>query len=284
MALRKDIEIPYALRAGVIVHVSEVDRGLDCGCVCARCGEDLVARKGASRQHHFAHYRESDCAGAVESLLHRLAKELLSNTKSLALPAYMFRAKSRPRFGRPTVSIEREILAASRVSIGSVAVEQLLGPIVPDLLLRSVEGDLILEIAVSHRVDKAKLRHIRRMNIPAIELSLMAEDVLLSRAELLKRLIEDTSIKSWLFHPAQRPAEADWVKARRRHPRRFQTVNHAEIWTNRIDSAAAKLRSRTLANPEWRKYNDFAEQFFRKHGRYPTIGEIQAFEPKKPMR
>jgi hypothetical protein len=284
MALRKDIEIPYALRAGVIVHVSEVDRGLECGCVCARCGDALVARKGTSRQHHFAHYRDSDCSGAAESLLHRLAKELLSNAKSLALPAYIFRAKSKPRFGRSAVSIEQPVRAASRLSITSVAVEQSLGPIVPDLLLRSDEGNLILEIAVSHRVDRAKSRHIRRMNIPALELSLKAEDILLPRAELLKRLIDDTSIKSWPFHPAQRPAETDWVKARRRQPRRFQTGNRAEIWTNPVDLAAARIRSRKLANAEWRKYNDFAEQFFRKHGRYPSLGEIQAFARKMPLR
>jgi hypothetical protein len=171
MGLRKDIEILHALRAGAIVHVSEVARGLDCGCVCARCGDALVARKGAYREHHFAHYRDSDCSGVAESLLHRLAKELLSNAKVLALPSSIYRAKSKPRFGVP-VSIEREILAASRVCISSVAVEQSLGSIVPDLPLRSDEGDLILEIAVSHRVDRAKLRHIRRMNIPTLELSL----------------------------------------------------------------------------------------------------------------
>jgi hypothetical protein len=233
MALRKDIEIPYALRAGVIVHVSEVARGLDCGCVCDRCGDALVARKGASRQHHFAHYSNSDCSGAAESLLHRLAKELLSNASALALPSYNYRAKSK-RFGVP-VSIAREILAASRVCISSVAVEQSLGPIVPDLLVRSDKGDLILEIAVSHRVDRAKLRHIRRMSIPALELSLKTEDVMLSRAELLQRLIEETSIKSWLFHPTQRSVEAAWVKARRKRPREPPT----EI--SGIDAEAAIL-------------------------------------------
>jgi hypothetical protein len=277
MALRKDIEIPYALKAGAIVHVSEVARGLYCGCVCARCGDALIARKGVYREHHFAHYRDSDCSGAAESLLHRLAKELLSNTKALALPSYIYRAKSKPRFGVP-VSIEREILAASRVRISSVAVEQSLGPIVPDLLLRSDERDLILEIAVSHRVDRAKLRHVRRMNIPAIELSLTAEDLLLSRAELLQRLVEETSIKSWLFHPDQRSAEADWIRARRRHPRRCRTVNY------RVDSAAAKLQSRKRENPDWRRHNTWAEQFFRKQGRYPTLGEIQAFERNKSKR
>jgi hypothetical protein len=149
------------------------------------------------------------------------------------------------------------------------------------LLLHSDEGDLILEIAVSHRVDKAKLRQIRRMHIPALELSLTAEDVLLSRAELLQRLIENTSIKSWLFHPAQRSAEADWIKARRRHPRRIHTVNHAEIRTNRIDAAAAKLRARKLNSSYSHRHNEWAEQFNRKHGRYATLEEIQDFARNK---
>jgi hypothetical protein len=279
MAMRNHIEVPYALKGGAAVHVSQVARGLDCDCICFRCGGVLVARKGARREHHFAHYSDSDCSGAAESLLHRLAKDLLSNATALALPSYIYREKSR-RFGIP-ISIEREILAASRVGVSGVAVEQSLGRIVPDLLLRSDEGNLILEIAVSHWVDKAKLRHIRRMNIPALELSLTAEDAWLSPAELLRRLVEDTSIKSWLFHPAQRSTEAEWVKARRRHPRRIHTVNHAEIWTNRIDAAAAKLRSRKLVNPKWRKYNDWVEQFNRKHGRYPSIEENQTFERNK---
>jgi Competence protein CoiA-like family len=270
--LRTYIEIPYALRAGAIVHVSEVDRGLDCGCVCGRCGNALIARKGAFRQHHFAHQGDSDCLGAAESLLHRLAKELLSNAESLALPAYIYRAKSKPRFGIPPVSIEREILAASRVSISSVAVEMSLGPIVPDLLLRSDEGDLILEIAVSHRVDRSKLRHIRRMDIPALELSLAAEDVLLSRDELLQRLIEETSIKSWLFHPAQRSAEADWIKARRRRSRQPRIVH------SRIDVVFAKLRSRKRDNSNWWRQNQWAEQFYRKHGRYPSLEENKTFQ------
>lgn len=215
MNSRRDSEIPYALRAGRVVHVSEVARGRECGCVCARCGEALVARKGIHREHHFAHFRDSDCQGAAETLLHSLAKELLSNVRALALPSYTYRARVKPRFG-PPVSIEREIFAASRMCISSVAVERSLGPIVPDLLFRSGEETLILEIAVSHPVDRVKLRHIRRMNIPALELSLTAEHLSLSRAELLELLVEDTSIKAWRFHPAQRSAEADWVKARRR--------------------------------------------------------------------
>ncbi len=275
MASRRDIEIPYALRVGTIVHISEVDSGLGCGCVCARCGKALVARKGDYREHHFAHFRDSDCSGAAETLLHRLAKELLSNAKALVLPAYIYRASLR-RFGVP-VPIEREILAASRMCIATVDVEQSLGPIVPDLLLRSGEQAVILEIAVSHPVDKAKLRHIRRMNIPALELRLTGEDLLLPRADLLRRLVEETSINSWLFHPDQRSAEADWVRARRR----IGAGTWARVVNDRVGSVAKRLQPRQEGKPGWRRENDWAEWFFRKHGRYPTIGDIQAQRNKR---
>ncbi len=279
MASRRDIEIPYALRAGTIVHVSEVPRGLACGCVCARCGAALVARKGARREHHFAHLRDSDCSGAAESLLHRLAKELLSNAKTLALPPYIYRANRKSRSGVP-VSIEQEIFAATHMCISSVAVEQSLGPIVPDLLLRSGEEVLILEIAVSHRVDRAKLRHIRRMNFRALELRLTAEDLFLSRTALSQRLVEDTSIKSWLFHPAQRSVEAEWVKARRRMvvDARTRAANY------RVLSAGKRVQPRHEGNADWRRVNDWAEQFFRKHRRYPTTEETRAFEQNKRRR
>ena len=280
MAARRDIEIPYALRAGRVVHVSEVPRGLPCGCVCGRCGAALVARQGAHREHHFAHFRESDCLGAAESLLHLLTKELLSNATTLALPAYIYRARCKSRFGVP-VSIEREIFAATRTSISSVAVEQSLGHIVPDLLLRSGEKDLILEIAVSHPVDRAKLRRIRRMNIPAVELSLTSADLLLSRAALLERLVEDTSIKSWLFHPDQRSVDSEWVAIRRR----IGVNALARAVSYRVESAGKRLQPRKQdSNSGWRRGNDWAEWFFRKRGRYPTIAEIQAFERRKRRR
>jgi Competence protein CoiA-like family len=276
MAFRKGIEIPYAVRAGKIVHVSEVARGLICGCVCPRCGAELVARLGALREHHFAHFRESDCPGAAESLLHRLAKELLSNAQALALPAYIYRA-TRKRFGVPA-SIEREIFAATRMSISGVAVEQPLGAIVPDLLLRSGEKDVILEIAVSHPVDRAKLRQIRRMNIPALELGLLAADVLLSPTELSQRLVEDTSIKSWLFHPEQRSVESEWVATRRR----IGVDAWARAANYRVESTGKRPPPpKQGSNSDWRRWNDWAEWFSRKRGRYPTTEETRAFEQKK---
>lgn len=51
----------YALKDGELIHISEADRGLACGCRCPACGEMLVARKGPVKVHHFAHYSSQGC-------------------------------------------------------------------------------------------------------------------------------------------------------------------------------------------------------------------------------
>lgn len=48
-------KIPFGLRDGRMVEVSEVESGLACRCVCPSCGQPLQARKGPIRTHYFAH-------------------------------------------------------------------------------------------------------------------------------------------------------------------------------------------------------------------------------------
>lgn len=70
----RKVAIPYAIRDGSIVHVSEVERGLQQDCHCPACDEALVARKGAKVAHHFAHQAKSECS--AESALHLMGKKL----------------------------------------------------------------------------------------------------------------------------------------------------------------------------------------------------------------
>ena len=71
--------LPYARTAasGGTVHVSSVSRGLACNCVCQYCEQPLVAKKGAVKEHHFAHYRDNPGC-SQESWLHATAKQMLA--------------------------------------------------------------------------------------------------------------------------------------------------------------------------------------------------------------
>ena len=80
--------LTYALDAdGKLIHVDCVSTGLACKCFCPHCKSELVAKNGGNRKvHHFAHANGSDCVGAIESALHKMAKNILQEHKCLMLP------------------------------------------------------------------------------------------------------------------------------------------------------------------------------------------------------
>lgn len=43
-----NIRLPFGLRDNVILHISVVQRGLACGCLCPGCGDRLVAKAAGS--------------------------------------------------------------------------------------------------------------------------------------------------------------------------------------------------------------------------------------------
>jgi len=80
--------LQWGERNGLLHHIDEVENGMSCNCICSYCGNPLVAKNnGLIKVHHFAHLSGVECAKAVESAVHKLAKQVLSNAKTLMLPA-----------------------------------------------------------------------------------------------------------------------------------------------------------------------------------------------------
>lgn len=271
----------YGLRDGVLWYIADVPSGLSCGCVCARCGKRLVAKKGPIRQHHFAHYEDTDCHGAAESALHRLAKELLAELTSLELPPYIYHRRRKTR-GERIVEHRQQVLSHGAAIIGQVSVELHAGDIIPDLLITTDAGAFIVEVAVTHKVDRTKLRKLRRRNLPAIEIRLHAGDSFLPRDALQRKLQKDLACKSWLFHPEQRHAERIFAAMYRQEIARSR---HRPVVTFTPRSARPQAAARPHVprrlnkRSDWWEQNRFGEQFNRQHGRYPSIEECQRLRP-----
>ena len=72
-----------------MVHIDNVSRGFDCGCICDKCGKPLNARRGEKNKHSFAHRPEDgDCHGMGESSIHLLAKQVICEEKKVMLPSF----------------------------------------------------------------------------------------------------------------------------------------------------------------------------------------------------
>lgn len=266
-------KIAYALKGSQLVHISDVGRGLKCGCVCVVCGSQLIARKGRVRVQHFAHAADTDCFGAAETVLHLLAKELFRELNSIVLPQYKFEKEKVLKRSNILVRHEQIVAKGGEAYISKVFIEKSEGQFTPDVTIESNSKRLLVEIAVTHKVDKIKLRHIRKKGLPAIEIQLGLADAILSKDELRDKLEKDISSKCWLYHPDQRKEELIFINKVRtaiRNSRRLAIKPQQNISAKR----------QVLAN-NWGKNEGFSNaqmdrmryEFFRRFERQPTDEE-----------
>jgi len=154
-----DIKLLFGLLEGELVDISSVKSGLACNCVCPCCGEKLVAKKGEHNEHHFAHYNTEECKGATESALHILAKQILEKSMRITLP--------------PVYLDSDDILLHPQTEIifDRVVLERRIKNIIPDLIVYVKDKPLIIEIAVTHFVERKKISIISEMGYSAIEIN-----------------------------------------------------------------------------------------------------------------
>lgn len=263
----EDHKTAYAYRENQLVHIGEVARGLSCGCFCVVCGGRLIAKKGSVRVHHFAHAADTDCQGAAETALHLLAKELICNLPSIFLPQYKLKKEKRLRSGL-VIKHEAMVVQGGEALVSGAKAEQSEDRFIPDITLESNSKTLFVEIAVTHKVDRAKLRHIRKCGIPTIEINLDLQDATLSREELSFKLQHDLNSKRWLFHPMQRKAEREYFEkvrfALRKSRRPAINMQRNSPVRTQYQELTFPKRGGVLSNA---KMDRLYYEFFKKFGR-----------------
>lgn len=191
--MEKQFNLIYALKDNSIVSISEVESGLKCGCVCPACGEQLVAKKGKKRTHHFAHYSGKNCSYGYESSLHLAAKDILSKARKMTIPSvYVHFPDSYKK--------DELISKAKEIEIESVELERSFGSIVPDVVVYAGGKPFFVEIFVTHCIDDNKLEKLRESQISTIEIDLSKKTSIMSVDELTKILIGDSDEKQWKYN------------------------------------------------------------------------------------
>ena len=177
---------------GRMVHIDEVANGLACECVCLKCGGKLIGRHGEVRQHHFSHVLATEGVGCTETALHKAAKAIIQQEKRLALPHQL--AGMGLQLGAEacfdSVSLEH------RLGCGEAGTE-----IVADAYGQGII-DMVIEVAVHHRVDQAKADKIRYLGLPAVEIDLArAASSLWDWETLRNAVVNDLGRRRWINLP-----------------------------------------------------------------------------------
>ena len=178
---------------GELTNICEAKNGLKCACTCPACGRALIARQGKIREHHFTHASREECPYAVETALHLVAKDILTVRKELVLPAI----KIPSRYVRP--NSKGYLAPQRRYSIESVKIEQRLGSIIPDVIVKISGRELIVEVTVTHGVDRDKLSKIRELGLSCLEIDLSKINRGITREELEKIVVDGIAHKRWLY-------------------------------------------------------------------------------------
>ncbi len=186
------VKLTHGIREGQLTHISDVEKGLQCGCMCPCCDTELVARKGHRRTHHFAHYNAEPCVGAIETALHMISKEILASEMKIWLPAVKVIFDS---YRKPI-----EISEGRWFDLDSVQLEKRYGKIVPDLIATISGRELLIEVFVTQRVEPEKLGQIRRADVSVVEIDLSKVDRELTRESIRDLVVGDAGIKNWLFN------------------------------------------------------------------------------------
>lgn len=172
----------FALKDGRMVNVEEVDNGKACGCICPQCGEALVARNGGKMMMaHFAHQGETKCTNAVETMLHRLAKEIMAEHKEIMLPAY-------------------DAYPGGKMTFDDIQIEKQRDGLQPDCTGLKRGHELWIEFRVTHAVETNKRQYVINHRQGCIEIDLgRFYGKRFTREELCEFLVKDQTDREWIY-------------------------------------------------------------------------------------
>lgn len=187
-----DAYLTYAVGAkGHLVHVDDVPNGEACDCTCPECRSKLIAKnKGQHNQHHFAHVGGSDCVGAVESALHLMAKEILSEGKKIMLPRYPLQVGGVRLFKSIEVESYDKELSLRPDCVGDTAGQK-----------------LWVEFKRSHEVDTDKAAKIKSAKIECVEIDINACP--LDPLKMKEFLEESSENRQWIYFKGQESLKSE---------------------------------------------------------------------------
>lgn len=241
-----------------LVYIDETERGLACRCHCLACGEQVVARKGLRNTHHFAHHGgKRACDIAPESILHKLAKQVIEQAGGLQLP---------PMPGVFPSPADPEADKTSWWDFTHVEAEQTQQDFRPDLVAKLKGGtQLFIEIAVTSFVDELKQEKINRLGEKTVELDLryLATQMHKPHDDICHYILHDTQHKTWLYphYADQAPPEAaisslegqTTTEGALSHPEAFSQHRFTVLgmWVNAMRLPSGDLAVRSVSyNPQ----------------------------------
>lgn len=236
--------IRYGLHDGQLRHISEVEQGLACDCICLECHEPLMAKKGPVLAHHFSHTGETNCNPSPEKLTHRYAKELIAQRLVAVEPAFEIsqEVSGLEAWWRQPACLFK----ADRAIVEPTEYEEFK----PDVMLVRGAMKFAIEVYFRHPVPPAKMALLEKRYMHAVEVDLSDLDEN-AGPEVIGRALDQHRRWKWLnnLSPAIHDLASQLDTCSKLYVPKLDELNERKVPRsaspqlphNKIREAAAKL-------------------------------------------
>ena len=161
------------------IYIDNAVNGLECNCICAECGLSMLAIQGKSENHrewHFRHKIDSNCNGGPETILHKIAKQIIFENSEMTIPKYGI------------------------IKYSECKLEEKYESIIPDVSAKFEDQKIFFEVAVTHLNEPGKRNFYKEKELKSIEIRLDVKYAE-STPEIIKDLVlnnvENKEIVFW---------------------------------------------------------------------------------------
>ncbi len=260
-----NLRVPFGQRGSRLYAAKDVQRGLDCGCHCPKCGARLIANHPKIKRHYFSHHQAKDCPGGYETAIHLMAKQILLDYRWVRTPGKTVELIER-HYSEIDELTDQVSYPERDLQLTEIVSEQKEERWRPDLTATLRNGaTLFIEIKVTHGVHEEKMVDLD--NLLEIDLSKVKASQL-SDTEVFAEIVLRSAPRDWhrcsLYDNLERTetnrkrlrtrAEAQyqrWLEATKQE--RAMADEERRVAANRRQKAKAdqkaKFHSRQLIKP-----------------------------------
>ena len=166
-----------------------VVKGRACNCKCHACQTDLEAIHPRFRVKYFRHVSKRNCTGAIESLFHKIAKQILKENNSL------------------------KISKGNQFIYDNCDVELIRYGKRPDAYLSNGDASLIVEIYFTHETDENVVDIYLNNNERVLEIDISSAKLAIFDYEYLKEMVLNSAPRRFLYKKELiKPSETEKIE------------------------------------------------------------------------
>ena len=231
--------LEYAYLAGTnkLVHVTEVETGINCACICPHCEDKLTAKnrvfEGRRKDFYFSHQNFKESRSCLMTQLHLAAQDYFLKLDTFILPHYTFLYRNELLTQPPR-----------KIRIETATKEYGIDKFFADVMLVTDIGNIYIEIAVTHKNTAEKNVFYKNNKLISLEYDL-GSLITLPIKEALQEMISNSALVSWVF---------GWDEERLIQDEERRHAETAKVKAKKAEEIAKKKQEEKDKAAEQKKY------------------------------